>query len=65
MEELKKKAAEENAYLEKRKAAIDKELYEVEPLLQEAKKAVGGHQAGIHLGDQGFCEPLLTSFGTS
>ena len=42
MEELKKKAAEENKFLEKRKAAIDVELAEVEPLLREAKKAVGG-----------------------
>ena len=42
MEELKKKAAEENKFLEKRKAAIDLELAEVEPLLLEAKRAVGG-----------------------
>ncbi len=41
MEELQKKAAEENKKLEKRKGEIDLELAEVEPLVQEAKKAVG------------------------
>ncbi|XP_055895255.1 cytoplasmic dynein 2 heavy chain 1-like isoform X1 [Biomphalaria glabrata] len=41
MEELKKNAAEENKILEKRKKAIDVELAEVEPLVQEARRAVG------------------------
>jgi len=41
MELLKGQAAEENKILDKRKRAIDKELAEVEPLVQEAKKAVG------------------------
>ncbi|CAG5115632.1 unnamed protein product, partial [Candidula unifasciata] len=41
MEELKRKAAEENRILEKRKAAIDQEMAQVEPLVQEARKAVG------------------------
>ena len=42
MEELKKQAAQENIKLEKRKVEIDAELSEIEPLVQEAKKAVGG-----------------------
>ena len=41
MEVLKQQAAEENKLLAKRKKAIDKELAEVEPLVQEARKAVG------------------------
>ena len=41
MEVLQKQAAEENKKLEKRKGEIDLELAEVEPLVQEAKKAVG------------------------
>lgn len=40
MEELKKSAAEENKVLEKRKQAIDYELAEVEPVVQEARRAV-------------------------
>lgn len=41
MEVLKGQAAEENVKLEKRKRAIDSELAEVEPLVKEAKAAVG------------------------
>ena len=41
MEELKKMAAEENEFLLKRKRVIDAELAEVEPLLKDAKRAVG------------------------
>ena len=41
MEELKKKAAVESTKLEKRKADIDSELSEIEPLVREAKEAVG------------------------
>ena len=41
MEVLKGQAAEENVKLEKRKKDIDKELAEVEPLVKEAKQAVG------------------------
>ncbi|XP_025088458.1 cytoplasmic dynein 2 heavy chain 1-like isoform X3 [Pomacea canaliculata] len=41
MEELKKSAAEENKALEKRKKAIDQEMAAVEPLVQEARRAVG------------------------
>ncbi len=41
MEVLQKQAAEENKKLEKRKGEIDIELSEVEPLVREAKQAVG------------------------
>lgn len=41
MEVLKQQAAEENKILDKRKRAIDKELAEVEPLVQAARAAVG------------------------
>lgn len=41
MEELSKKAAAEREKLEKRKGQIDKELAEIEPMVQEAKAAVG------------------------
>ena len=41
MEELKRQAAEEDKVLQQRKKVIDKELAEVEPLVQEAKAAVG------------------------
>ena len=41
MEELKKKAGEENKKLEKRKREIDGELAEIEPMVREAKAAVG------------------------
>jgi len=41
MEELSKKASEEREKLEKRKGQIDKELVEIEPMVQEAKAAVG------------------------
>ena len=41
MEVLKQKQNEERAKLEKRKKAIDIELSEIEPLVQEAKRAVG------------------------
>ncbi len=41
METLKKKAAEENKKLEKRKGEIDTELYDIKPLVEEAQKAVG------------------------
>lgn len=41
MEELKRQAAEEDKVLQTRKKAIDKELAEVEPLVQAAKSAVG------------------------
>ena len=41
MEVLKKQAAEENKKLEVRKKDIDAELAEIEPLIQETKKAVG------------------------
>ena len=42
MEVLKKQAGEENKKLDKRKVEIDAELSEVGPLVEEAKKAVGG-----------------------
>ena len=41
METLQKQAAEENQKLELRKKDIDVELAEIEPLVKEAKKAVG------------------------
>ena len=41
MEALKKQAAEENKKLEKRKVEIDNELREIQPLVEEAKAAVG------------------------
>ena len=41
MEVLKQQAAAENAKLEKRKRVIDVELAEIEPLVQEARRAVG------------------------
>ena len=41
MEVLKERQADEKAKLEKRKKAIDIELSEIEPLVNEAKKAVG------------------------
>jgi len=41
MEELSKKASAEREKLEKRKGQIDKELAEIEPMVQEAKSAVG------------------------
>jgi len=41
MEELSKKASAEREKLEKRKEQIDKELAEIEPMVQEAKAAVG------------------------
>ena len=41
MEVLKKKAAEENKKLEKRKGEIDTELQDIKPLVEEAQKAVG------------------------
>ncbi|XP_077984893.1 cytoplasmic dynein 2 heavy chain 1-like [Glandiceps talaboti] len=41
IEALKGKTAEENVKLEKRKKAIDIELSEIEPLVKEAKQAVG------------------------
>jgi dynein heavy chain 2 len=41
MEQLKQKQSEERSKLEKRKKAIDIELSEIEPLIREAKKAVG------------------------
>ena len=41
MEVLQQQAAEENKKLEKRKKEIDKELSEIEPLVKEAKQAVG------------------------
>ena len=41
MEVLKERQVEEKAKLEKRKKAIDIELSEIEPLVTEAKKAVG------------------------
>ncbi|XP_030763708.1 cytoplasmic dynein 2 heavy chain 1 [Sitophilus oryzae] len=41
MEDLKKKTEAENAQLMKRKAEIEEELSEVEPLIQEARSAVG------------------------
>ena len=41
MEGLKQQQSEERLKLEKRKKAIDIELSEIEPLIQEAKKAVG------------------------
>lgn len=41
MEGLKQRQSEERVKLEKRKKAIDIELSEIEPLIQEAKKAVG------------------------
>ena len=41
METLKKQAAEENKKLEKRKGEIDNELAEIQPLVEEAKAAVG------------------------
>lgn len=41
MEELKRQAAEEDKVLQTRKKAIDRELAEVEPLVQAAKSAVG------------------------
>ena len=42
MEILTKQAAEESKKLEKRKKEIDIELSEIEPLVREAKAAVGG-----------------------
>ena len=41
MEVLKQKQGEESVKLEKRKKAIDIELSEIEPLIREAKDAVG------------------------
>ncbi len=41
MESLQKQAAEENKKLEKRKHEIEDELAEIEPLVKEAKAAVG------------------------
>ncbi|XP_041357041.1 cytoplasmic dynein 2 heavy chain 1-like isoform X2 [Gigantopelta aegis] len=41
MEILKQQAAEENQKLEKRKKAIDLEMADIEPLVQEARRAVG------------------------
>ena len=41
METLKRKQGEESLKLEKRKKAIEIELSEIEPLVQEAKDAVG------------------------
>lgn len=41
MEKLKGQAADENVKLEKRKKAIDRELEDVEPLVQAARDAVG------------------------
>jgi len=41
MEELSKKASEDREKLENRKKKIDKELAEIEPMVQEAKAAVG------------------------
>jgi dynein heavy chain 2 len=41
MEVLKQKQGEEAVKLEKRKKAIDIELSEIEPLIREAKDAVG------------------------
>ena len=41
METLKQKQGEESLKLEKRKKAIEIELSEIEPLVQEAKNAVG------------------------
>jgi len=41
MEALSKKESEEREKLEKRKSQIDKELAEIEPMVQEAKSAVG------------------------
>ncbi|XP_070553238.1 cytoplasmic dynein 2 heavy chain 1-like isoform X2 [Ptychodera flava] len=41
IEKLKEKTAEENIKLEKRKKAIDIEMSEIEPLVKEAKQAVG------------------------
>lgn len=41
METLKQKQGEESVKLEKRKKAIEIELSEIEPLVQEAKDAVG------------------------
>ena len=41
METLKQKQGEESLKLEKRKKAIEIELSEIEPLVQEAKDAVG------------------------
>ena len=41
MEALQKQAAQENVKLEKRKKDIDAELSEIEPLVREAKQAVG------------------------
>ena len=41
MEELQKKASLENVELEKRKKEIDKEMSEVEPLVQATKQAIG------------------------
>ena len=41
METLKQKQGEESLKLEKRKKAIEIELSEIEPLIQEAKDAVG------------------------
>jgi len=41
MESLSMKASEEREKLEKRKSQIDKELAEIEPMIQQAKSAVG------------------------
>ena len=41
MESLKNKQAEETIKLEKRKKAIESELSDIEPLVQESKEAVG------------------------
>jgi len=41
MEQLSKKVSEEREKLEIRKSKIDKELAEIEPMVQEAKAAVG------------------------
>ena len=41
MEDLKKQASAENKKLAKRKLEIDSELSEIEPLVREAKEAVG------------------------
>ena len=45
MEELKKQAGEENKKLEKRKVEIEAELAEINPLVEEAKAAVGNIKA--------------------
>jgi len=41
MEVLQQQATEENKKLEKRKKEIDSELSQIEPLVREAKQAVG------------------------